>query len=199
MYYVAVRFGVLLALPVALWVYFALAVGGGERFGYVYEERHGPVLYFAFVAVVVGAVALTAPVPVALNDSLFLPFAALVGGALYVLDRRFVAIRYGEVADATVPAFPWVVPILVGPVLEEYLYRAWLLPIATELDPLLYVPASAATFGLIHFYEGRHEIGLKTSNGLVYAGAYLLTGNLAVPICMHVGYNVGVVWTARRK
>lgn len=192
------RLGSLLLLPGALMVYFGFVVGGADRLGRTYRDRYGPGLYFGFVAFVSGVAATLAPVPVTVELAPTLLVATLAGGGLYFLDRGLTAVWYDGADAASAPPFPWFLPIVIGPIIEEYLYRAWLAPVA-EFDPRAYVGVSAALFGLIHFYEGRHEIALKTLDGGVYATAYLLTGNFAVPVLLHVGYNGAFLWSAREK
>lgn len=190
------RLGSLLLLPGVLMLYFGVVVGGAERLGRTYRDRYGPGLYFVFVACVGSVAATVAPVSTEVELTTTLPVAALAGGGLYFVDRGLTAVWY-DAESASAPPFPWFLPIVVGPVIEEYLYRAWLRPVA-EFDPRVYVGISAVLFGLVHFYQGRHEIVLKAFNGAVYATAYLATGNFAVPVLLHVGYN-GAFLSAARK
>jgi membrane protease YdiL (CAAX protease family) len=192
------RLGSLLFLPGVLMLYFGFVVGGAERLGRPYRDRYGPGLYFAFIAVTGGVAAILAPVPVEVELAPTLPAAVVAGGGLYFLDRGITAAWYDDADAASAPPFRWAFPMVLGPAVEEYLYRAWLAPLA-EFDPRVYVGVSAALFGLIHFYEGRHEVVLKTFDGAVYATTYLLTGNFAVPVLLHVGYNGAFLWSAREK
>lgn len=80
---------------------------------------------------------------------------------------------------------------MTAPVLEEVLYRGFVLPALLHLMPLaLALPASALLFALHH--SSLHGLLPLTFLGLVWGGLYARSQNLLVPIAIHTLWNVRV-------
>ena len=74
---------------------------------------------------------------------------------------------------------------------KQVLYRGFLLPALAAALPLrLAVPCSAAVFAAHH---GSPELTLPLFGlGAAWAGLYLASGNLAVPVAVHALWNARV-------
>lgn len=184
---------VFLGFPLLLVGYFSVVVGSATTVGYEYRPKHDDVLYLPFIALASTAFYISdvTSVPIAVDFWLvvFLP----LGVAMYALDIYVwswwvdVPIKRGN--EETV----WKLPIVLGSVGEEYLYRGVLAVLITGLGTIWYVVLSGVLFGINHFSSGRSEMVFKSVNGIVYAICFLATGSLLAPVLAHVGYNVAYV------
>jgi len=82
-------------------------------------------------------------------------------------------------------------PCFTAPVFEEVLYRGFLLPALTRFFPLsVAVPLHSFIFGL-HHHSLKGLLPLSAL-GLVWALAYVASGNLIVPIVIHAMWNARI-------
>jgi membrane protease YdiL (CAAX protease family) len=76
---------------------------------------------------------------------------------------------------------------LAAGVCEEIVYRGYLLAYFDSLvGPVGAVLASTFIFGLGHAYQGAAGIMRTGAMGLLFAGAYVATGNLIAPVLLHI-------------
>ena len=92
--------------------------------------------------------------------------------------------------------------VIAAPVGEEMFFRHFVLAaLATSMHPVLACCVSSAAFGAVHSSSRESEVihipWKETLMGLVFGGAYLATGRIAVPVLMHA-MNNGFVFYAMR-
>ncbi|RMZ57713.1 hypothetical protein APUTEX25_001913 [Auxenochlorella protothecoides] len=81
---------------------------------------------------------------------------------------------------------------ILAPVLEESVFRGFLLPSLTRVLPVpLAVLASSAAFGLIHLTP--RDFPQLTALGILMGFTYVRTRNLLTPILIHGAWNGGVL------
>ncbi|KAL6777678.1 CPL13 [Auxenochlorella protothecoides x Auxenochlorella symbiontica] len=81
---------------------------------------------------------------------------------------------------------------VLAPVLEESVFRGFLLPSLTRVLPVpLAVLASSAAFGLIHLTP--RDFPQLTALGILMGFSYVRTRNLLTPILIHGAWNGGVL------
>ncbi|MHA6288764.1 CPBP family intramembrane glutamic endopeptidase [Maricaulis sp. CAU 1757] len=98
-------------------------------------------------------------------------------------------------------AAPWAVLLLVlliAPVIEEALFRGWMLPMlrARGLPAVIAIILSALAFGLIHIAQGLMVVSSTFLLGLVLGLARVWSGRLVAPILGHVANNAWAVLLA---
>lgn len=139
--------------------------------------------------------------------------AVLVGGATLLLNIALTKALPGahmdgpnitqELATQKGNIFLFIYPIVIGPILEEYLFRGgvflwfkmyikkqgWLFKIA-------YCLTSGILFCIPHLSVGMNiqyailVIGITFISGVTYAALFLKTRNIGVPILAHIVYNI---------
>ncbi len=83
---------------------------------------------------------------------------------------------------------------------EELLYRGLLMgygELRLGLPVWATVMASSLVFGLAHASQGFRGLVRSTLAGLIFAGAYLATGSLWVPMLLHVVLDLNSGWLVR--
>lgn len=83
--------------------------------------------------------------------------------------------------------------VVIGPVLEELVFRYLLVGGLYDVSPVLAILMSGLLFGLVH---SRAPV-LKILMGSLYAWIYIQSGSLWVPMALHMTWNAGVLFIAR--
>lgn len=184
---------ILVAFPAILGGYFLIVIGSGSALGYEYQPKHDDLLYLPLIAVTSVALyfAELRTVPVGLEA--WYVASPMIGIAMYALDTYLWSWWIGKPIDTGDTDPRWLLPLLLAPIGEEYLYRGLLSVLLTPFGAGVYVASSAVLFGANHFVGGPREIVLKTGNGALYAVLFLGTGSLVAPVLAHVGYNVAYI------
>jgi membrane protease YdiL (CAAX protease family) len=76
---------------------------------------------------------------------------------------------------------------------EEVLARGLLIALGVDvlgLPPLAAAAAATALFGLVHLYQGWLGMLLTTVLGAIFAGLYLATGSLLLPVVFHIAVDM---------
>ena len=211
--------GAPLLVPVAYGVAAAAgwAVGGAR--GIAVVNRQGFVVYATFVAALAWLV-WAAGVPAASVERWLsldtsglaavglLLGAAAAGGLLFALDygaakatRRWGGARTQAVLEgatraaagrrpSSISGFSLTFVIVVA---EEFLWRGVLIDgsqAAWGLATGEAIALSAVAFGTYHYFFGVRNVVVKTIHGAVWAGAFVLTGSLLVPLVSHLTFNL---------
>ncbi|MGY1716903.1 CPBP family intramembrane glutamic endopeptidase [Geodermatophilus sp. SYSU D01106] len=86
-----------------------------------------------------------------------------------------------------------VVGVTAG-VCEEWLYRGFFLAVvaavAGDVPQVVLVAVGALAFGLAHAYQGLPGVVLTGVLGAVFAGLYLETGSLLLPVLLHAAVDL---------
>jgi len=98
--------------------------------------------------------------------------------------------------------FTCVVSVSAG-ICEELLFRAYLYNVLdSQLGMAAAIISSSLIFGFWHIYLGWREVVRTSIMGAVLCGVYLFTGNIFIPILMHVFidvYSGTICYFAMRK
>lgn len=184
---------VFIGFPLLLVGYFSLVIGSATAVGYEYRPKHDDVLYLPFILIVSIAFYISDVTFVPITVDFWLVVFLPLGVAMYALDiyvwSWWVSVPIKRGNEETLLKLP----IVLGSVGEEYLYRGVLAVLITSLGTIWYVVLSGVLFGINHFSSGRSEIVFKSANGIVYALCFLATDSLLAPVLAHVGYNVAYV------
>ena len=117
-----------------------------------------------------------------------------VGIGLYMLELN-LWYRYTKKPIAVaVDRIETMVPVPFVSIPEEIVFRAGLIPLIAVIGSSAYVVLSGILFGLYHLVFSKRDAVLKTFDGILYAGLFLVTGSLWAPIIMHAGYNLASVY-----
>ena len=82
----------------------------------------------------------------------------------------------------------WVILVAIVPVLEELIFRVYLLEwLRARLSVPTAVLASAVGFGLVHGQP--LSVLLATAGGLIFGAAYVRTGSIWPGVIAHAGVN----------
>lgn len=74
---------------------------------------------------------------------------------------------------------------------EELIFRAWLFTlIDSRLGTIAGIVISSVLFGFWHLYLGWREVVKTSIMGALFCGVYLFTGNIVVPIILHIFVDV---------
>jgi membrane protease YdiL (CAAX protease family) len=135
--------------------------------------------------------------------SIALVAGGVIGGVVAAFRRK------GEKAASLVigdiePLFPrnraerrWTGLLAANAGPSEELFFRLMLPLLFTLaggDPILAFAVSALIFGAIHFYQGWAGILGTTLAGFLFAGLYLATGTIWVPVVLHSLINLNSLW-----
>lgn len=93
------------------------------------------------------------------------------------------------------------IPVLLGTTLytvgaEELLWRGYLMTYVQAdwaLAGLAALAVSAVAFGFNHLFFGWRNVVSKTALGGAWAGLFLLTGSLLVPVLSHLAFNLSAL------
>lgn len=84
----------------------------------------------------------------------------------------------------------YLLPVLPIAVIEELFLRGVLFELYVVRGPVWFVTVSSALFAILHATYGVRAVVAKAAAGAIYALAMIATGTVAVPILLHVGYNL---------
>lgn len=87
------------------------------------------------------------------------------------------------------------VVVFIGPLLEELVFRYFLVGSLYDVSPTLAIGLSGVLFGLVH----SRNAFVKILMGGMYAWLYAASGTLLVPLVMHMFWNAGVLLIARKS
>jgi len=82
---------------------------------------------------------------------------------------------------------------VTGALPEELLFRAGLAPLISWVGSTGYLLYSSVLFGVYHYDGQLNEVIFKMLLGVLLGTAYLWSGSVVVPICIHFGYNLAWV------
>lgn len=97
----------------------------------------------------------------------------------------------------------WMLVSVTAGICEEFIFRGFLIDYLGQppygLSPMAAVFASSLIFGLGHLYQGIVGVLLTGALGLMMAAAYFLSGNLLLPILIHVLIDLRILllWPPR--
>ncbi|ASP47089.1 CPBP family intramembrane glutamic endopeptidase [Cognaticolwellia beringensis] len=86
--------------------------------------------------------------------------------------------------------FTLVLSVSAG-ICEELLFRAYLFTlIDSHIGVIAAVLLSSALFGLWHIYLGWQEVIRTSAMGAVFCGVFIFTGNIIIPILLHIFVDI---------
>ena len=131
--------------------------------------------------------------------ALIVAFSALyifaqVGSAITDLIRRFSGGLLGntDALNELVSATPWYVTVIgtviLAPLIEELVFRKWIIDRARPFGEFAACLLSGILFGLFHgnFLQGFYATAL----GFIFAYVYIRTSNLLYPVALHAVVNL---------
>ncbi len=90
---------------------------------------------------------------------------------------------------------PWLLVMLTASFAEEYAYRGVLYSFLVGFVPAGFaITISAIVFGLGHYSQGPRGAVLSGAFALAMSVLFVLSGTLALPILVHLFYDVAVSW-----
>jgi len=137
-------------------------------------------------------------------DRNFMIAAAIVILAIVVLAWQLLAVRRADekIIKQLEPDFEALRPLMphstgelhtfyglaiTAGIVEEILWRGFLIWYLTHFVPLWVAAViSAVVFGLAHAYQGTKNVPKLAVVGLAFAGLYILSGSLWLPILAHI-------------
>jgi membrane protease YdiL (CAAX protease family) len=110
-----------------------------------------------------------------------------------------------EISDLLAPGTPrdwslWAAGMLAAASIEEFAYRGTLFALATPFFESAAVPAAltAVVFGLTHAAQGWRGVVLSGLFGLGLQWLVVWSGGLLLAIAVHLTYDIGIQFAARR-
>jgi membrane protease YdiL (CAAX protease family) len=98
----------------------------------------------------------------------------------------------------------WVLVSIAAGVCEEVVFRGFLMQFLEgqlhggwRLDPTAAWLLSSLIFGCGHFYQGAAGIARTALAGLMFGLLAIVSGNLLLPIVLHVLVDMAVLWVYR--
>lgn len=108
-------------------------------------------------------------------------------GLYYVLYRK---VKVSTVSQKNLAIV--VLVVILIPIMEEILFRGLLRNALELLTPnkVIFILLSSFAFSLNHIIYSRYNVFSKFIWGIILGGAYVLTGNIAIPIISHIINNL---------
>ena len=118
------------------------------------------------------------------------------------LEASFTSIAYYLPRTRRERALFALVCVTAG-VCEEIIFRGWIIRYlaALPVGPTLWgsLGLSSALFGLVHSYQGWRGVALTAVLGGLLGFLFLITGNLIVPVILHVLIDLRALWLMPRN